>query len=389
MCRRMARRSSARFRWRIGVRSRRCRWRPGSRPTSPQLLVSETDVEFAVAALVARWPNHCRGTAHRWAARRRSCWWTSPRSRCERSPAFRADAADRRRGCRTAAHVLFAAAVGAEPFRIYRADVSDGGDFAGSRERAEARSRRTSPPDGARVVFVGNTADGYDLFTLPLDDARWTPVGGASGRSAPRCDRGRRGHSPAGRRSGPTLPCPRSRRRSGRRPSSPTATNWSIGAATGSADALGRHAYGIEAGWSVRARPDWQIAYAYDRWRPTLFAAYSDDTDGMARGRGSHARGRDGRAAGVAARAQRRNRCSRRCTSATTSTTVRACEAAVGTVACAGPPGAAGVAFSNAHQFGYSISAEEGGRCDGDGGGLARSRSRHVVWTTSPGTASR
>ena len=52
-----------------------------------------------------------------------------------------------------------------------------------------------------------------------------------------------------------------------------------VGAATGSTDALGRHAYGIEAGWSTRARPDWQIAYAYDRWQPTIFAAYADDTD--------------------------------------------------------------------------------------------------------------
>ena len=30
---------------------------------------------------------------------------------------------------------------------------------------------------------------------------------------------------------------------------------------------------------SARARPDWQVAYAYDRWRPTLFANVSDDTD--------------------------------------------------------------------------------------------------------------
>ena len=34
----------------------------------------------------------------------------------------------------------------------------------------------------------------------------------------------------------------------------------------------------------MRARPDWHIAYAYDRWRPTFFAAYSDDTDGWREG---------------------------------------------------------------------------------------------------------
>ena len=53
-----------------------------------------------------------------------------------------------------------------------------------------------------------------------------------------------------------------------------------VGAATGSLDVLARHGYGVEAGWTTsRARPDWQIAYAYDRFRPTFFAAVSDDTD--------------------------------------------------------------------------------------------------------------
>ncbi len=51
------------------------------------------------------------------------------------------------------------------------------------------------------------------------------------------------------------------------------------GAATGGADALGRHAYYVSGGWSVRARPDWSVAYAYDCWRPTLYVDYSDDTD--------------------------------------------------------------------------------------------------------------
>ena len=29
----------------------------------------------------------------------------------------------------------------------------------------------------------------------------------------------------------------------------------------------------------ARARPDWQLAYAYDRWRPTFFVNVADDTD--------------------------------------------------------------------------------------------------------------
>ncbi len=64
------------------------------------------------------------------------------------------------------------------------------------------------------------------------------------------------------------------------------------GAATGGTDALGRHAYAVEAGWSTaRARPDWQVAYAYDRWRPTLFANVADDTDPW---RGGEVRTREG-----------------------------------------------------------------------------------------------
>jgi hypothetical protein len=53
-----------------------------------------------------------------------------------------------------------------------------------------------------------------------------------------------------------------------------------VGAGTSMYDALGRHAYAVDAEWTAnRARPDWHAAYAYDRWRPTLFATYSDDTD--------------------------------------------------------------------------------------------------------------
>jgi hypothetical protein len=54
----------------------------------------------------------------------------------------------------------------------------------------------------------------------------------------------------------------------------------SAGAATAGADALGRHNYVAEVTWAAtRARPDWSVSYAYDRWRPLLFASASDDTD--------------------------------------------------------------------------------------------------------------
>ena len=81
----------------------------------------------------------------------------------------------------------------------------------------------------------------------------------------------------------------------------------------------------------------------------------------MAGGRGSHARGRDGCAAGVAASAQRAIG-ARVGTRQRRRVRLRAVRDSRSTPPCAGPSGRGGVAFSNAHQFGYSISAEEGGR---------------------------
>jgi hypothetical protein len=121
---------------------------------------------------------------------------------------------------------------------------------------------------------VGYTADGFDVFEVDLTDATWRPATAdappalAPDRSAPEAED--RVYSPWStllpRFWTPTLES--------------DADEIVVGAATGGYDALGRHAYGIEGGWSVeRARPDWQIAYAYDRWRPTIFADYADDTD--------------------------------------------------------------------------------------------------------------
>ena len=118
--------------------------------------------------------------------------------------------------------------------------------------------------------------------------------------------------------------------------------------------------YVVEGGWSVRARPDWQVAYAYDRWRPTLFAAYSDDTDGWREG---EVRTREVEAGALLS--WRRVRSVR---SMLASLHVSddhyecaACEEPID-AAVRRTSGRGGVAFSNAHQFGYSISAEEGGR---------------------------
>ncbi len=130
-------------------------------------------------------------------------------------------------------------------------------------------------PNGRSLAFVGYSADGFDLFEVPVADATWSPAAAepapvptAAEPAAPAIED--RAYSPWStllpRFWVPTFES--------------DADEIVVGAATGGYDALGRHGYGIEGGWSFeRARPDWQIAYAYDRWRPTLFAEYSDDTD--------------------------------------------------------------------------------------------------------------
>lgn len=123
-----------------------------------------------------------------------------------------------------------------------------------------------------RIAFVGSTADGYDLFETPLID----------GDPEPRVEVGldvppRSGEASTGR---PAMPY------------SPARSVWprfwmpvvetdedrlEAGAGTLGFDALGRHTYTSVVLWSDRARPDWNVSYAYDRWRPTIVASAADD----------------------------------------------------------------------------------------------------------------
>ena len=173
------------------------------------------------------------------------------------------------------ATILFAAANDEKPFQIFSVSVDDGVIRRLEGTGVSAQSPAISP-DGRSLVYVGYTPDGYDLFSIPLTSAQWTLVSPT-------------GEAPSAHSLYATeAPFP-SRPYSPRRTILPhfwTPTLESdegeivVGAATGSLDALARHAYGAEAGWATsRARPDWQAAYAYDRFRPSLFAAVSDDTD--------------------------------------------------------------------------------------------------------------
>ena len=250
--------------------------------------------------------------------------------------------------------VVFSAAAGNQPFRLYRVAPAGGGIERLEGTGPSAQSPEIAP-DGRRVVFVGYTPGGYDLFALDLGEAEWTAQ--APFASAPAAVESSASQAPGDvpyrpwRTLLPTFFTPTIES---------DADEIVVGAATASADALGRHAYGVEAGWSTRGRPDWQIAYAYDRWRPTLFAAYSDDTDPWRQGT---VRTREADA-GLLLPFQR----------------VRSSQSVVGSLhvaddafdctECDEPMTAtvtrrsvrAGYAFSNAHEFSYSVSAEEGMR---------------------------
>jgi hypothetical protein len=328
---------------------------PGSGLATPQILVSDADVDFAIP----RWSPDGRAIV---AERRQHGGLATivivdvathgvrtlaslPGGRAG-SPAWMPDGSA----------VLFSAASGEEPFRIYRADTATGA-IARLEGTGDSAQSPAISPDGRRLVFVGYAPEGYDLFELALNEAEWTPVDAAA-------------QSGTAQAPPPPIDTP-----DNGRPYAPwrtlLPTFWTptlesdgdelvFGGATGSADTLGRHAYGIEAGWSTRVRPDWQLAYAYDRWWPTVFAAFSDDTDPW----------RDGtvRTREVDAGLLLPFQLVRRSHSLLASLHVgdddfdcRDCQAPV-TASVTRRSIRGGYAFSTAQQYGYSISTEEGSR---------------------------
>jgi Tol biopolymer transport system component len=197
--------------------------------------------------------------------------------------------------------LLFASDRGGGPFDLYRLTLAVEGQrvAAGALERlTEQAGGATAPdvsPDGRTVVFVGYTADGYDLFQMPL-----VPV--ANGYAEVQADAA---GAPLARGS----PAPPTAAPPGANPEPPSPYRpWSTvvprawlpvietgdhetraGAAAAGTDALGYHAWAATVTWSVAreamvepvaagARPDLLLGYAYDRWRPTFFTQYSDET---------------------------------------------------------------------------------------------------------------
>jgi hypothetical protein len=253
--------------------------------------------------------------------------------------------------------ILFSSDRGGGPFILHAVDLATGT----TRRLPAAGTGVLAPtvsPDGRRLVVVGYSADGHDLHAVALEGATWEPVapdappaGTVSPATALAADAAidRGAYSPL-----PTLaprfwlPVVES-----------DAGDLIVGAATGGADALGRHLYAGAFGWNLdRDRPDLQIDYAYARWRPTLFASAAIETRSW---RSGEIRSREFSAGALLP--VRRVRWS-----GTAMAAWFGSSDAVQCPACAEPIDArsrrgalrAGWRISNAKTYGYSISAEEG-----------------------------
>ncbi|MDQ3487155.1 MAG: hypothetical protein M3468_05390 [Acidobacteriota bacterium] len=254
--------------------------------------------------------------------------------------------------------IVFASDRGGGPFTLHRIDLQSGAlsriDAAG----AGAQSPTLSP-DGAQLVFVGYSADGYDLYSVPADTLNGVPAGAL--QTAPELP-----------------PQPIAADPQPRHVADKPYTPWStlaprfwvpffeadgddtvLGAATGGFDALGRHTYALSAGWTVpRNRLDGAVNYTYARWWPTLFAGASDDTDSWRLGT---VRSRE-ITAGVLLPWRQVRWSSSVLAAASASSDNFDCPDCDEPVAVRRErqAGRLGVNFSTAKAFGYSVSAEEG-----------------------------
>jgi hypothetical protein len=173
------------------------------------------------------------------------------------------------------------------PFNLYEIEIDDADPMG--RQLTNTTGGATWPDisaDGTTIVFVGYTVDGSDLFSMPYpsqpsrDDHQPAVLPAADNApvlSANPADIDAQRYNPL-----PTL----------------MPTSWlpvietdgdrlRLGAGISGSDVLGYHAYSAAATWRVDAPPhdggdapplDWTLAYAYDRWVPTLFATASWET---------------------------------------------------------------------------------------------------------------
>jgi hypothetical protein len=198
--------------------------------------------------------------------------------------------------------IVAAADVEGGPFNLYEFDL----DARNSPRRLTSTTGGAIwpdvSPDGKTIVFVGYTIDGFDLFTMPYPS---TPSGPLPYLSSGVVQAFRPVDAPT--TADLTVRTPSENDQPAPPPGSNRYSPWStlkptswtpiiegdadqlrLGLATGGVDALAYHAYAVSATWLVdgpdrattpgRATPDWLVAYAYNRWRPSFFLSASGET---------------------------------------------------------------------------------------------------------------
>ena len=188
--------------------------------------------------------------------------------------------------------VIAAADLQGGPFNLYEFSVDAS---ASPRQLTHMPGGATWPDvsaDGRTIVFVSYTTDGFDLFQMPYPastsvvvapDFRPAPALATITATPPAATGESEAHAMRQYTPLPTL----------------KPTSWSpiiesanehtrVGAATSGFDVLGYHAYVASATWLVSspagaappnaAAPDWEVYYAYGRWRPTFWVSASTNT---------------------------------------------------------------------------------------------------------------
>jgi WD40-like Beta Propeller Repeat len=178
--------------------------------------------------------------------------------------------------------VVAAADLNESVFNLYEIDL----ETSALRQITHTTGGATWPDvsaDGRTIVYAGYTVDGFDVFVTPY--AAGDVIGTALSRDSATPERSAGAAAVA------------EHEYSSWRTLAPT--SWSpivetdrnqtrVGATTGGADVLGYHAWAAAAVWRVAQpgdvpevsaiEPDWQLSYAYARWRPTWWVTASRDT---------------------------------------------------------------------------------------------------------------
>jgi hypothetical protein len=198
--------------------------------------------------------------------------------------------------------LLFASDQRGGAFQVFEVAVGRDGMPGTPVARTDVSSGARSPamlPDG-RLVYVGYTIEGEDLFALPLERGA-PPANEDQNGAGDTTSAAQAGRPAVGTSVGPPQQAARVADVAYRpwRTLAPRGwlpevdhrdNRWRLGGSAYGVDVLQRHVVQATATWAVtagdpgfssvapRGRPDWSAAYVYQRWQPALFVVGQDET---------------------------------------------------------------------------------------------------------------